>query len=72
MYKDLVYIAPFIIIFLLSLYLFIQDGKAAKAEGRKRKLGITVLLILSAGMLISIIVLAVLLILLTIAIVQNM
>ncbi len=72
MYKDLIYIAPFIIIFLLSLYLFIQDGKAAKAEGRKRKLGITVFLILSAGMLISMIVLAVLLILLTIAIVQNM
>ncbi|ETP71998.1 hypothetical protein UYO_2055 [Lachnospiraceae bacterium JC7] len=72
MYRDLIYVAPFIIIFILSLFLFIQDGKAAKAEGRKRKLGITVLLIVSAGLLISMMILAVLLILLTIAIVQNM
>lgn len=72
MYDFLLWLAPFLIFFILSLVLFIRDGNKAREEGRKRKTGIVVLLIISSGLLALIITLAVLLVLLTIAIVQNM
>ena len=64
--------APFLIFFICSLSLFILDGNKAKEEGRKRKTWITVLFIISFGLMMTAIVLSVLLLLLTIAIVQNM
>jgi len=68
----LLWFAPFLIFFICSLSLFILDGNKVKEEGRKRKPWITVLFIISFGLMMTAIVLSVLLLLLTIAIVQNM
>lgn len=72
MYDYIMWLTPFLVFFACALGLFIRDGNKAKEEGRKRKIGITVLLIISAGLLALFIILSVLLLLLTIAIVQNM
>lgn len=64
--------APFFLFFIFSLGLFIWDGVKAKEAGRKRKTWIMVLAIISFGLMATVIILSVLLLLLTIAIVQNM